>query len=90
MIIIQRNPAVKMFHTRVVEVKCEEVLEFSISYNTDIPQELRSRAWKNPQHKFLKAKKFTEQRNSNFLNYNESYPNIKTTFHILYCIKCDE
>lgn len=27
----------KIFHTRVVEAKCEEVLELSLSYNTDIP-----------------------------------------------------
>lgn len=83
MIIIQRNPAVKIFHTRVVEAKCEEVLELSLSYNTDIPGAEKQRGGENPQHKFHKAKKFREQRNSNFLNYNESHPIIKTTLHIL-------
>lgn len=36
----------KMSHTRAVEAKCEEVLELSLSYNTDTPQELRSRGKK--------------------------------------------
>lgn len=54
--------------------KCEEVLEPSLSYNTNITHEQK------PKKQFHKGKKFRKQRNNNFLNsellisHQQNYP----------------